>query len=227
MIAAILNFYGYFEGSNYIVYYEIAGTATFIKSDIIITAHHVINKDFFSLRDGFVNKQSFAICDNDIAIEIEKDEIFEHKNIDISIIKLPTGNVNASLLISQEEPVENQEIFSVGFLGGEQPDVQTKSEKLKISIEKIKFKDLTQIKKDGFITNVYCLTLQSADLDLKNVNTIKTSYGGFVGMSGGPVFDKTTNALIGIISHGDPEDSDTKEFLYATDCTEINKLFKE
>ena len=45
-------------------------------------------------------------------------------------------------------------------------------------------------------------------------------------MSGGPVFEKKTNKILGIITSGEPEDKHIKDVLFAVDCTELIKIIK-
>lgn len=224
MTGAVLNFYGYMSEGKYKVHYGIGGSFFFIKPDTALTANHVLNKDFFSTTGDFLNKQSFFIGENNFIVEVYADLLFEHKNIDLTVIKFPNDVSSTFFDVSQDEPTVNQEFYSIGFIAGEQPEIHTKNNSYKVILEKVLLNDLTKIKQVGYVKKLLCKTLKSADLNINNVNTIETSFGGYLGMSGGPLIDKSTQKIIGILSHGDPDDNDIKDVLYATDCTEIIKV---
>jgi len=224
MTGAVLNFYGFMNDGKYNVHYDIGGSFFFIKPDTALTANHVLNKEFFSNTGDFLNKQSFLVGENNFIAEVNSDLLFEHKNIDLTVIKFPNDVSSTFFDVSQDEPTENQEFYSLGFIAGEQPEIHVKNIRYKVILEKVVLNDITKIKQDGYVKKLLSKTLKSADLNLNNVNTIETSFGGYVGMSGGPLIDKATQKIIGILSHGDPDDTDKKDVLYATDCTEIIKV---
>lgn len=225
MTGAILNFYGFIENGKYNVHYDIGGTFFFITPNTALTANHLISKSFFDLND-FVNKQVFFIGENNFIVEVEKEFITDHKNVDLSIIRFPKNLTNNFYEIYKGEPEINQEFIAEGFIAGEQPEIVAKNNKLKIILEKVDFNSLTQIKQRGFVKKLYNSTEICDDMALYNVNTIQTSIGGFVGMSGGPLIDLVNKKVLGFMSYGDPVDSDKKDILYAIDCTELNKIIK-
>jgi hypothetical protein len=60
-------------------------------------------------------------------------------------------------------------------------------------------------------------------IKLKNICVIETSYGGVIGMSGGPLIDVQTNEIIGMMSIGLPVDLKEKKSIFAISIMEIIK----
>lgn len=224
MTGAILNILGFIKNGKYEVYYEICGTFFFVTANTALTANHVLFKDFFSLSDPFKSKQSFLVGENNFIQEVKSEYITEHKNIDLSIIKFPKKLTDTYFEISRDEPTENQTLYFCGYNGDAQPEIEACNDKFKILLKKVDLSPVTFITQDGYVKKLSNMTLKSADFDLNGINVIELSHGGYAGMSGGPVVDKTTGKIIGLLSFGDTEDADKKDTLFALDNTELIKV---
>ncbi|MFO7969844.1 MAG: hypothetical protein R6U15_07045, partial [Candidatus Izemoplasmatales bacterium] len=62
------------------------------------------------------------------------------------------------------------------------------------------------------------------DIKLNNVEIIRTSYGGKKGMSGSPLVKTSNGKVIGVMSHGYPEDIVDKVELCAISVNEFINL---
>lgn len=142
----------------------------------------------------------------------------------MSIIKFPKNIASSFYDNYQDEPKINQEFIAEGFIAGEQPNIEVNNSKVKIILNKADFTELTYIKQHGYEKKLLSSTFKSDDINLSHVNTTQTSFGGCVGMSGGPLIDKNSKKIIGFMSNGDPVDTDKKDVLYAIDGTELTKV---
>lgn len=70
------------------------------------------------------------------------------------------------------------------------------------------------------------MTVSATDIKMTNVKGFETSYGGIIGMSGGPLINKQTDEIIGLMSIGLPADIQVKQSLFAVSIDEIKEKIK-
>ena len=90
---------------------------------------------------------------------------------------------------------------------------------------KINYKNLVKFSKDKFYDYKTCELLfkliLKGNITLNNISVYQTSYGGCVGMSGGPLINTETGEILGIMSFGLPKDSFDKTNLFSISIDEI------
>ena len=79
----------------------------------------------------------------------------------------------------------------------------------------------TSIVARGHIKSLPIITISANDIKLNNIKGFETSYGGVIGMSGGPLIATETGEIIGLMSIGLPADLKIKKSLFAISLTEI------
>ena len=73
----------------------ICGSFFFVKSNLTITANHVLNKKDFKPNSGFQFCQFWLIVQPDVIVEIKKDNLIEYPEIDTTFVSLggrPVGD---------------------------------------------------------------------------------------------------------------------------------------
>jgi len=77
--------------------------------------------------------------------------------------------------------------------------------------------------KEGYIKNLLRCNVNTLDINLQNIWGFEVSFGSLIGMSGGPLINKETSEVIGLLSFGLPIDSDIKTQIFAITMDEIKK----
>jgi hypothetical protein len=194
----------------------ICGSFFFISPNLAATAHHVLNKKEFKPNDGFSSCQYWLLIQPDIVIELKKQDLIELPEIDSTVVKIrekfniPIKEI-ATTIRQAGHPCCNE-----GFTGGLMPEVEACWGASGLIINGCNYKN-TVANGDGHIQSIQTLTVNAADIKMHNVKGLETSYGGKQGMSGGPLIDKETNEIIGLMSIGLPPDVQIKETLFAVE----------
>ena len=124
--------------------------------------------------------------------------------------EIPFSNININL-----------KCYNIGFISGRIPllDLELISGKLRVKSFN-SFTDYYAVS-NGYIMKKIQLDLNSNDITLNNISVYQTSYGGCVGMSGGPLINTETGEILGIMSFGLPKDSFDKTNLFSISIDEI------
>lgn len=198
----------------------ICGSCFFIDRERILTAHHVLNKKEFVPNIGYSCCQFWILFEPNIIIEIKKSQLFEYPEIDTVLVKLENEIIIEHRNISKENIRVNEICFNEGFISGEMPNINANWVDNKLNILNFNYND-KDILGHGHIKSLTPLSINALDVKLNNIKTFETSYGGRVGMSGGPLILNKSNEIIGLMSFGYPQTSMEKEFLYAIHIDEI------
>lgn len=200
----------------------ICGSFFFIKSNLVVTANHVLNKKSFKPNDGFRYSQFWLIVQQKIIIELSRDDLIDFPEIDTTIINLHNKyDVNVRRLSTS--PIQiGQSCYNEGFIGGQMPGVNATWGSDSLIITSCNYNN-TEVVGDGYVKSKKRMTVSAADINMENVNGVETSYGGTVGMSGGPLINKDTNEIFGLMSIGLPADNQIKKSLFAISTDEIKK----
>ncbi|MCE4217597.1 hypothetical protein GD586_09055 [Pseudarcicella sp. GAP-15] len=200
----------------------ICGTFFFIKENKAITANHVLNKAQFKPNEGFDKCQFWLIIEPNYIYELQKEYLNEFAEIDTTIIELRKPYHDKIRNISQKYSQIGDKCKNEGFIAAEMPNlnIQWGQQGLEISSCAYNGTGTTAV---GFIKSTPSLTITANDIKLKNICGIETSYGGVVGMSGGPLIDVQTNEIIGMMSIGLPVDLKEKKSIFAISIMEIIK----
>ena len=73
----------------------------------------------------------------------------------------------------------------------------------------------------GVLKSYPSITISAKDIKLNDIKGFETSYGGIIGMSGGPLIASETDEIIGLMSIGLPPDLKEKKTLFAISLIEI------
>lgn len=201
----------------------------FVDDKILLTAHHSFNRKVFQPNLGYKYCQFWLIAQNGF-IPITKDVIFDYPEFETTIVELShKQTISKVLQLSSNGPKKGEECQGVGYfasIGNAQPlDVSLKWKRDKLEIIKA---DLSGqlISKEGIVDSVSAQNMNYSDVKLKNIEVVKLSYGGALGMSGGPLIRKRTGEVIGMLSYGFPKDVLEKERVFAISVVELKKVLK-
>lgn len=200
----------------------ICGSCFFVDRERILTAYHVLNKKEFVPNIGYLYCQFWVLIEPNIIIEIDKNQLFEYPEIDTVLVKMENENkINIKYRNISTENIEANELcFNEGFISGDMPNINANWTGNKLNISNFNYNN-KDILGHGHIKSLAPLSINAPDVKLNNIKTFETSYGGRVGMSGGPLILKKSNEIIGLMSFGYPHTSMEKEFLYAIHIDEI------
>jgi hypothetical protein len=79
----------------------------------------------------------------------------------------------------------------------------------------------TSVHVQGHIKSLPIITIFANDIKLNNIKGFETSYGGVIGMSGGPLIVTESDEIIGLMSIGLPPNLKMKKTLFAISLNEI------
>lgn len=198
----------------------ICGSFFFIKSNIIVTANHVLSKKSFKPNDGFSYCQFWLIVQQKIILELNRDDLIDYPEIDTTIIHIQK-NYDVDVRKLSTSPIQiGQRCFNEGFIGGQMPGINATWGNDGLIITSCHYNG-TDVVGDGYVKSKKIMTVSAADINMKNINGLETSYGGNVGMSGGPLINKDTNEIFGLMSIGLPANNQIKKSLFAISTEEI------
>ena len=192
----------------------ICGSFFFIESSIVVTANHVLNTKDFKPNEGFKYCQFWLLIEPDIIIEVSSNDLIEFPDIDSTVIKLKKTYEIPIRTISIIPIEAGRHCFNEGFIGGQMPGIIANWSDEKLIITECHY-NITRALGEGFVESVKVITVNSADIKMECVNVLETSYGGIQGMSGGPLIDRLTNDIIGLMPMGLPQDVQVKQTLFA------------
>ncbi|SHG42849.1 Trypsin-like peptidase domain-containing protein [Flavobacterium fluvii] len=198
----------------------ITGSFFFIENNIVVTANHVLNKKDFTPNEGFKYCQFWLLIEPNIVIEVSLEKLIEFPDIDSTIIKLEEKYQIPVRTISNTSIEVGKYCFNEGFIGGQMPRIMANWNDEKLVITGCYYNN-TKALGEGFVKSIKVMTVNAADIKMENVLGIETSYGGIQGMSGGPLIDRITNQIVGLMSIGYPEDVQIKQSLFAIEIQQL------
>ncbi len=204
------------------------GSAFFVNDSIAISAYHVINENTFTPEYPHTNAQLWLVSDLGVSYEIKLDMLDCYPHLDITIIRFYSNQIGAKKLQLNTDFVAQSEIFNAGYPNFGPPNVQlevyqsnNENPKLRISGADLRS---SLYQKSGYIKSIAKESVNKNDIKLNNVEIIRTNYGGKRGMSGSPLIKHSDRTVIGVMSHGYPEDVVDKDELCAISVREFINL---
>jgi hypothetical protein len=201
----------------------ICGTGFFVDPTTALTAHHVLNNDTFRPNPGFQHALLWIISRNGQIHCLERSYVELHPEIDTTVIRF-------------EDPIRNVQIYDfatrgivvgmlvrgIGHGGNVMPavDAQWRGRELRITSVNL---ERTILDTDGHVKRLLTLHVNANDVKLQGVSGFELSFASQVGMSGGPVVDRDTGEVLGLLSLGLPPDSNVKTETFAVAKEEILK----
>ena len=203
----------------------ICGSFFFIRPDLAVTANHVLNSTILKPNIGYSICQFWLIVQPNIIIELKSVDLIEHPEIDTTFIKLKENFSIPIKVMSQIDIDLGKECINEGFAGGKMPDLNAIWGQAGLIISSCNYNGTTA-NGDGFIKSKKIMNISAADIKITGVKGLETSYGGVVGMSGGPLINKQTNEIVGIMSIGLPQDVAVKQSIFAISIDELKDKIK-
>jgi hypothetical protein len=203
----------------------ICGSFFFSSPNLGVTAQHVLNSGTFKPNIGFRNCQVWLIVQPDIVIEIKLNNVIQHPEIDTTLVKLEKDYPIVVRKLSSAKIDVGHECVNEGFIGGKMPSLNVSWTSTGLEITSCSYNG-TIANAQGHIKANHLMTVNAQDIKMTNVAGFTTSYGGVIGMSGGPLICKETDEILGMMSMGLPADKEVKDTLFAVSIEEINKRIK-
>mgnify|MGYP001457323333 CR=1 FL=1 len=204
------------------------GSAFFLNDHVAITAYHVLNEESFFPEAPHNNVQIWMVSELGTSFEIKVGFIESYPHLDISIIRFIVGQIGANIFELDTDFIVNTEIKNEGYPDFGPPNIQLKVAQLlnetpKLAIESADLRN-SLFNKSGNIKSIEKESVNKNDIKLNNIEIIRTNYGGKKGMSGSPLVKISNGKVIGVMSHGYPEDIVDKEELCAISVNEFIHL---
>lgn len=200
----------------------ICGSFFFIRPNLAVTAHHVLNTNTFSPNIGFSKCQVWLIVQPDIVIELSLNNIIQHSEIDTTLVSLEKDYPIKFRKLSSAIIEVGHECINEGFLGGGMPSLNAIWSSTCLQITTCSYNG-NVANGQGYIKAMFRMTINAQDIKMNDVVGFETSYGGVVGMSGGPLICKQTDEILGLMSMGLPADKSVKKSLFSISIEEVNK----
>jgi hypothetical protein len=210
--------YNYIGDSN--VVGGICGSFFFLQADKAITANHVLNRAQFKPNEGFALCQFWLITQTDFIVELKAEYLIEYPEVDTTIIELEHPYKDKIRKISLNHFQVGIRCTNEGFIAGAMPALNISWASSGLIISSCNYNG-TNVVVSGHIKSLSNITILANDINLNNVKGIETSYGGIIGMSGGPLIVTETDEIIGLMSIGLPADVKVKKTLFAISLSEI------
>jgi hypothetical protein len=199
----------------------ICGTGFFVDSFTAVTAHHALNDETFRPNAGLQRVLVSGISRSGSIFGIQREDATLYPGIDAAILRL--RNSVASFQIyepSLRSAVEGVQVSGIGHIGSSMPSVDAEWQGPELVLRSASLADVT---KDisGFVKRPMTLEINANDIKMHGVRGFELSFGSQVGMSGGPVIDRSTGKVLGMLSVGLPTDSNVKKQTFAVSIDEI------
>jgi len=200
----------------------ICQSAFFIDSKTALTAHHNFNTGLFRPVGDYKRVRFWLASRDGILIPIDKDYLVDHPEIDTTIIRFPSDQRVEAIGLSAHIAQEGDEVRSLGFDAAKMPrlDLRLLDGKLEVS-----YVDLSDTIHDGegIVRRILTRNVTSDTINLRNIRQLKLSFGGTVGMSGGPLVIRSSGEAVGLMSYGLPQNEHIKHTLFAISADEITR----
>lgn len=196
----------------------ICGSFFFVKNNIAVTAQHVLNKETFKPNVGYTFCKVWLLCEPNIFIKLNVDQIEEYKDIDTTIVRLKNGLLIAPRKIAKNATPIGSGCISEGFAGN--PSISFGWVLGELAVQTVDFNAMRN-NVFGTIQGNNALTVNANDIKIDNIAGYETSTGGRRGMSGGTLVHSLTQEVIGMLSFGLPQDVEIKTTLFAISIDNI------
>jgi hypothetical protein len=210
----------------------------FVTKEIIATNYIGFNKKNFVTKKPFKFTDFFIIID-DYVINLSDEELFEFPDKSLTLIKLKRPYDAEIHKLSEEFDQSDVLVSNDSFKPGLNPFPQLVFRNNKIVILSDSL-DKFHVEKKGYVIDVRTITIDTDNIPddptgkqiiprFKDAKSLILSFGGVLnGMHGSPVFNVTTNEIIGMLYWG-KEDVPNKRIVdfWALSSVEIIKCLKK
>jgi hypothetical protein len=199
----------------------ICGTGFFIDSFTAVTAHHVLNENTFAPNVGYRHALLWLISRTGAICRIQLGSLSLHPEIDTSILRLPDPALSFSTYPLTLSPIVGGAVIrSIGYIGNAMPSVDAQWQGSELVIQRVDLSSLI-VDRDGYVKRLMTLDIDANDVQVHGVRGFELSFDSRVGMSGGPVIDEETNAVVGMLSIGLPTNVSVKTQTFAVSIDQI------
>lgn len=164
----------------------VGGTVFFVSPTRAVTAFHVANRASFKPQKGFERARLWLVHEGYRPIEIKPEYLVSDRLRDLTIINLPRTERVPRKFIFEIDRVRDARgrVTSEGFLANTTgPILERKGGEISITA----VPGLHRLFAEGQILRQARVSIQAADLQLKDSPNLQLNYKPIVGMSGGPV----------------------------------------
>lgn len=200
----------------------ICGSGFFIDSRTAIAAHHCLNDDTFRPNAGFRHVLVWIITRSGSLRRIDRDVASLHPEIDTTIISLRDSMSNVQVYECAVGGVApGLKVSGIGHVGSAMPQINAEWRGSELVIQSA---SLAGAARDmvGSVKRSVTFDINKNDIKMHGVRGFELSFGSRVGMSGGPVVDRSTGKVLGMLSFGLPPDSILKTETFAVSIDEIS-----
>ena len=206
-----------------------AGSAFVVAPNFLITAHHIISKNSFKYDSSIDYHRIYFVSSDGQPLEIQKEKCHFFPDCDLTIIQVEKKFSPSKLV--QQPPHVGEICAGIGYYSGQNKqycDVMDDAEG-RAALDFFNANE-SVVFKHGIITARYEKNMTPLEGDLflmKGSPILRVSFGGYVGMSGGPVYRLMDNKIMGMMSMGyPPVDRDEKKYLFVLPAETIKKNLK-
>lgn len=180
----------------------LCGSGFLVSSNIMVTAHHCLNRDTFAPNRGYLQAMVWAIGREGWVREIRPASTSLHPDVDATIVTFSSPIPNATVYGANREKVPmGQAVQGLTIRSGNLNAVQRDE--------------------DGSVSRTLSMTVEANDIKIQDVPGMQLSFPSQVGMSGGPVLENGTNRVLGMMSLGLPPDVAVKTDTFAVSIDAI------
>jgi len=183
----------------------ICGTAFFVKDRIFVSANHCFNKKSFEPNAGYPKVKTFLVNENGCIIDnLKIRKLIPEYDLAIGEIDHPCKDI-APYIVEHEFNVGDI-VYNIGFPTSKSlinHEFKIKDDQL--IVENIHLRSFEQ---EGNVTNILPRTIRGNDVNLENKIVIELDHTSEEGFSGGPLLQKTSNKVIGMMSFLVPKTQD-------------------
>ena len=166
----------------------ICGAAFLIGRRTAVTAHHILSSDSFGPNPGYRKCQYWILSRNGKRYELNKSRLSGYPSIDTTVIRFSTSLELPHFRMASKAPSVGESLRNEGYVE-KMPRIEATWEGQRLRIRR---HDLSTVIAGGggHIEFLGKITLSSNDVNLNNIEVIKTSYPGCKGMSVGRWFGR-------------------------------------
>lgn len=198
----------------------ICGSFFFLDPNKAITANHVLNRMQFKPNKGYKKCQFWLIIEPNYIKELKAESLIEYNEIDTTIIELKNPYPYKIRKLSLDHFSVGSKCQNEGFVAGEMPILKVGWGPDGLIISSCNYNGTNAVS-CGVLKSYPSITISAKDIKLNDIKGFETSYGGIIGMSGGPLIASETDEIIGLMSIGLPPDLKEKKTLFAISLIEI------
>jgi hypothetical protein len=200
----------------------ICGTAFAIAPAVALTANHVLNDATFRPNASYALSWVWLIARDGSAHRVTPQMVTPYEEVDTAVIELASPGFPEVLLRAGSSTSLDQGIAvrSSGYAGLTTHGLhfEWSGGDLVPSVtpdHSLSFRD-----RAGYVRAVRTAAIRAADIRMSDTRLLELSYGGNVGMSGGPLI--YADSVVGLMSVGLPPDVPEKHTLFAVAMADIS-----